>query len=367
MKLEYILGIVVLVAIAVGAGIILKPGMPTDTKNTVETTTLTASEKASQFKKYTEIANPSGFLNSDGKAIKLSDYVGKKVILLDFLTYSCINCQRTFPYLTKWDDAYGQKGLEIIAIHTPEFAFEHDPKNVQKALDGFGIKFPVVLDNDYGTWNAYGNQYWPRKYLIDIDGYVVYDHIGEGEYDVTEQKIVDLLNERAERLGTDPVALGGVADSISNTAPSSNISPETYIGTERGAMPAGSGQKCTNGVCVYTEPETVPADTYALAGIWKRDSEYTTLQSDTGSLSYTFHAKKVHLVASSANGSIATLYIDGKPITANQSGSDVVDGKVSIGKATLYTLVDLGSVTGTHTLDIRFSGAGVQVYTLTFS
>jgi thiol-disulfide isomerase/thioredoxin len=161
--------------------------------------TLSLMTKKMKYSMYKELVNPSGFVNSD--PFQLKDIVGKKVILLDVMTYSCINCQRTFPYANAWYEKYKDKGLEIVAIHTPEFAFEHKIENVRDAMTKFGIKFPVVLDNDYGTWNAYGNNYWPRKYLIDIDGFVTYDHIGEGGYDETELQIKNALKERAERLG----------------------------------------------------------------------------------------------------------------------------------------------------------------------
>jgi thiol-disulfide isomerase/thioredoxin len=138
------------------------------------------------------LAGISGYINThDG--FRLSEIVGKKVVLVDFWTYSCINCQRTQPYLNAWYKKYKDAGLEIVGVHTPEFAFEKDRANVVAAVEKFGITYPVVQDNDYQTWGTYGNRYWPRKYLIDIDGYIVYDHIGEGGYEETEEKIQELL------------------------------------------------------------------------------------------------------------------------------------------------------------------------------
>ncbi len=149
-----------------------------------------------------EIVNPSGFINTDGKPITFGEFKGKKVVLVSFWTYSCINCQRTLPYLNSWYEKYKDQGLEIVSIHTPEFAYEQVLKNVEKeVLNTYDIKYPVVLDNDYSTWKAFGNRYWPRKYLVDIDGYIVYDHIGEGAYDETEEEIQEALKKRAERLG----------------------------------------------------------------------------------------------------------------------------------------------------------------------
>lgn len=367
MKLEYIITLVVAVAILVVVAVVAKsnPAAVASKENSIQSSTLSSVQKAAQFKQYTEIANPSGFLNTDGKAITIGQYVGKEVILVDFLTYSCINCQRTFPYLTKWYDTYHDKGLEIIAIHTPEFAFEHDPKNVQKALDGFGIHFPVVLDNDYATWNAYGNQYWPRKYLIDIDGYVVYDHIGEGSYDETEQKIVDLLNERAQRLNLPAVTLGDVSNTVASTLPSLDISPETYVGTDRGDTPANPAVQCTDGVCMYDEPSEVPSDRYDFGGSWKRAGEYAESQQAGDSISYTFRAKTVHLVASADTAVTAQVLLDGKPISPSVAGSDVTNGNVSISDARLYNLVSLPQAQ-MHTIELRFNSAGAKIFTLTF-
>ena len=153
---------------------------PLTTNNPTTDRTALLAAKAKQYPKAKEFITPSGFINTP--AFKLSDIVGKKVVLIDFWTYSCINCQRTIPYLNAWYNKYKDYGLVIVGVHTPEFDFEKDQSNVAAAVQKAGITYPVVMDNDQGTWNAYGNQYWPREYLIDIDGYVVHDHIGEGGY-----------------------------------------------------------------------------------------------------------------------------------------------------------------------------------------
>ncbi|MBI4121430.1 MAG: redoxin domain-containing protein, partial [Candidatus Ryanbacteria bacterium] len=159
---------------------------------------ISKAEKARQFEEAKEISSPDAFINTSG--ISIGELVGKKVILIDFWTYSCINCQRTQPYLNAWYKKYRDQGLEIIGIHTPEFEFEKKLENVQEAVRQAGIQYPVALDNDYSTWTAYKNRFWPRKYLIDIDGYIIYDHAGEGAYDETERKIQEALLERAMRL-----------------------------------------------------------------------------------------------------------------------------------------------------------------------
>ena len=142
-----------------------------------------------------DISTPDGFINTDGKPITIGEFKGKKVVLVSFWTFSCINCKRTLPYLNDWHSKYKDQGLEIISIHTPEFSFERVQKNVEDAVIVQNIKYPVVLDNDYSTWKAYGNQYWPRKYLINKDGYIIYDHVGEGAYEETEVEIKKALEE----------------------------------------------------------------------------------------------------------------------------------------------------------------------------
>lgn len=140
---------------------------------------------------FTEFVNPSGFVNSE--PFKLADYIGKKLILIEFITYTCINCQRTFPYMQQWHEKYKDDGLLVIGIHTPEFSYERNRSNVIAAMQKEGITFPIVQDNDYETWNAYKNRFWPRRYIIDYNGNIVFDHIGEGAYSQTEEVIQRLL------------------------------------------------------------------------------------------------------------------------------------------------------------------------------
>ena len=176
-----------------------------------------------------ELVNPDGYINVDN--ITISELIGKKVILVDFWTYSCINCQRTLPYLVAWYNRYKDDGFIIIGVHTPEFDFEKDYNNVVEATKKWGITYPVVQDNEYQTWRAYNNRYWPRKYLIDIDGFIVYDHIGEGAYDETEMKIRELLDERRQVLGIGEELTNDMAVVKPETTEFSKITtPEIYFG-----------------------------------------------------------------------------------------------------------------------------------------
>ena len=214
---------------------ILSSTMPNSSDQTVGTTSqnfLTLAEKAKIYQKAPELVSPDGYINTDGQPISLSQYIGKDVVLVDFWDYSCINCQRTIPYLNAWYQKYKDQGLVIIGVHTPEFSFEHLQSNVAAAVNQFGIKYPVVLDNEYKTWNAYQNEYWPNEYLIDIDGYIVHNQAGEGNYDETEKAIQQALAERAARLGTN-VIVATTTVAIPTTDLSAIQSSETYFGSNR--------------------------------------------------------------------------------------------------------------------------------------
>ena len=165
----------------------------TNSTNQVAKSTTESAQTKKPMGNYTELVSPTGFVNTGGQPITLGQYVGKKVILVSFITYSCINCQRTLPFMNDWYAKYKDKGLVVVGIHAPEFAYEKKIENVQKELGKLGVKFPVALDNNFDTWNAYKNQFWPHRYLIDLNGNVGYDHVGEGDYNGTETAIKKAL------------------------------------------------------------------------------------------------------------------------------------------------------------------------------
>jgi cytochrome c biogenesis protein CcdA/thiol-disulfide isomerase/thioredoxin len=281
-----------------------------------------------------------------------------RVVLVDFWTYTCINCLRTLPYLEAWDSRYRRAGLTIVGVHTPEFAFEHDAGNVADAVRRLGIRYPVVQDNERATWNAYGNQYWPADYLIDARGRVRYTAFGEGDYGKTEAAIRALLREASGRpLGSDARPHGVVRPTFTGTT------PETYLGTARAdgwLRPPLPGRNS------YTQPSSaLSPNTFAYGGTWDiHDQPATAVAYAT--IDAQVHAKRVYLVLSSAGGVPRSVRVrlDGHRIRASQAGADVYGGAVRVIGQRLYSLVALPSAQ-THRLTLRFS-PGVSGYAFTF-
>jgi cytochrome c biogenesis protein CcdA/thiol-disulfide isomerase/thioredoxin len=312
---------------------------------------LTIAQKDAMYKKAPELVHPDGYINTDGKPITLASLKGK-VVLLDIWTYSCINCQRTLPYVNDWYAKYKDQGLVVVGLHTPEFGFEKVQSNVEKAVERFGIKYPVVLDNSYQTWNALGNQYWPRKYLIDMDGYIVYDHIGEGGYADTEKEIQKALQERAAR--TDGKVIDTKIDTPKDmiSVDTSKVqSPETYFGAARNQYLA-NGTAGTLGEQKLSIPKNIDSNSLYLGGTWSFDSEYAETKS-ASTIVFPYSAKNVYMVASDAAGADIDVYVD-----------DVLLKKVHIQGEQLYTLVP-GATYGAHTLRLEVP-KGLKAFTFTF-
>jgi len=336
------------------------------------------AQKAKQYQSAVEFVDPTGFVNTPGSTltqsgapINLKQYIGKDVILLDFMTYSCINCQRTFPYLTAWYGKYKDQGLIVIGIHTPEFDFEKVYGNVAQAMQRFGITYPVVMDSNYGTWTAYGNQYWPHEYVIDIDGYIAEDHIGEGGYADTETKIQQLLKERDQRLGLTDTVPTGIVNPAGAGQQIEAQSPETYFGSNRNQY-LGNGTSGQTGVQNFSLPSNLSLNTFYFSGSWDVQGEYAQGQSTSSGFSYVYSAKNVYFVASASDPKspvIAEVTLDGQPVPASLRGSDVYEnnGKtyIKVGQSRLYNIIS-GSDLNNHTLNITAQSAGLQAFTLTF-
>lgn len=280
-----------------------------------------------------------------------------KVVLVDFWTYTCINCIRTLPYLKAWDARYRPKGLTIVGVHTPEFPFEKDAGNVVDAIKQNGLKYPVVQDNDYATWDAYANRYWPAKYLIDAEGRVRYTHFGEGDDEETEQAIRDLLAEAGHTPGAHARATG-------ETASPNVTTPETYLGSARAERFANG--PIMAGTRKYEAPDGGPADDgLAYGGTWKISSDAATAVSDS-ELQLRFGARRVFLVLGSSGGKARDVgvLLDGKPVPRQLAGKDVAAGAVTVTGQRLYRLVDMPA-TGRHLLTLRVP-PGVSGYAFTF-
>lgn len=336
-------------------------------ENCAATTQVIAS-KATRFPRAVELVAPDGFLNlPSGKAsITVGELIGKKIIMVDFWTYSCINCQRTTPYLNAWYEKYGDKGLEIIGVHTPEFDFEKEYGNVQKAIDKFGIKYPVVQDNQYQTWTAYRNRYWPHKFIIDIDGFIVYDHIGEGGYEQTEKVIQELLKERMERLG-EQQKISNETATPSAQAPGAVGSPEIYFGAWRNEYLA-NGAQGREGEQAFTQPQEIALNDLYLVGNWSFTQEYAENLNEGSRIVFRYSAKNVYFVASAEKATMIKVLRDGVPV-GEEKGVDLEDALgesvAIVQESQLYHLIEEGE-SGEHTLEITAMQPGLKAYTFTF-
>lgn len=293
-----------------------------------------------------------------------------KVVLIDFWTYSCVNCLRTQPHLNEWYDKYHKYGLEIIGVHTPEFAFEKEKANVEKAIKDLGIKYPVVQDNQYKIWNAYANRWWPRKFLIDSKGYIVYDHIGEGGYAETEAAIQKALTDIGAKdmppIEPDVSIGGGICY---------RTTPETYLGFVRGRFGNAEGF-IPNAEQVYTDGEEHAEDVVYLHGHWKIANEYVQHTKKVANaseyLALKYSAFSVNLVmglAERKTGKVE-LELDGRPLPEDMAGEDVKIGKdgkavVNIKEHRMYNLIDADTY-HRGTLKIKVPSDNVQMFAFTF-
>jgi thiol-disulfide isomerase/thioredoxin len=293
------------------------------------------------------------WLNS--KPLTMASLRGK-VVLVDFWTYSCINCIRTLPYVEGWYQKYAADGLVIVGVHSPEFAFEHDTSNVAAAIARFGITYPVAQDNEFKTWGAYGNQYWPADYLIDANGHVRATHDGEGDYNTTEAQIRSLLAEAGA--GNLPSA----APAVSSPPIGQSQSPETYLGTDRQsgfvtAVPA-------DGVGQFSFPSSLPNDEFAVSGTFDFEPQYVQATAAGDQLEYAFDARDVYLVMSADSPVSVRVSVAG---VSNVGATEDVaaDGSMTVGPSRLYHLVHLGGF-GHGTVTITFNSPGVRAYAFTF-
>ena len=350
------------------SGLTITPISASSTVSAMVTPTLAGilAKKSAMYPMAPELVSPDGYLNTGGVPISLAGYRGKNVVLVDFWTYSCINCQRTLPYLNSWYAKYKDQGLVIIGVSTPEFAFEHVQSNVATAMKQLGIMYPVVLDNEYKTWNTYQNQFWPHEYLIDIDGYVVHDHIGEGGYAETETAIQAALAERAMRLGMPTTGIKQAVTTVQEDNINAVQSPETYFGSDRNQY-LGNGTKGQAGPQTFTLPTTAPtANTLYLGGPWNIEAEDAVTQG-AATVEYNYSANDFYIVASGDSAVSIQVLQDGVPLSASNAGADVdpSTSTATIQANRLYKLVH-NPTPGAHTIELKISGPGFHAYTLDF-
>lgn len=304
---------------------------------------------------------PAGLIWLNSDELKMKDLEGK-VVMIDFWTYSCVNCLRTLPHIKEWHRKYAKKGLVIIGVHTPEFDFEREPKNVKGAVEELGIDYPVVLDSGYAIWNLYTNHWWPRKLLVDHEGKIVYDHIGEGNYMETEAAIQKALRAAGAKslpkiadTGVEGEGDGGVC---------LPVTPETYLGYERGRYANHDVE--AHHPKRYRLPRKFKGA--ALSGEWKIEGEHA--ESLGGSLHISYKAAEVNLVMSYDKGDSEEVMVkrDGEEILHTEAGDDVSFGSegsmVNVSDSRMYKIINGGSHhEGVLELECP---KGVRVYAFTF-
>lgn len=295
------------------------------------------------------------------------------VVCVDFWDYTCVNCIRTLPYLRAWHDRYAAHGLTILGVHAPEFAFAHTTSNVERGIAEFGLRYPIVCDNDYAIWRAFENQYWPAKYLIDIHGYLRYAHFGEGAYQATEAAIQALLQERDPAFQPPPL-LAPLRDTDGSGAVCYRVTPELYCGTRRGRL--GNAEAFgPEAEQEFVAPATCDEGLLAVDGVWQCGPESLAFRKPRagathGALRVQYRAVEVNCVLHpNASGGAVEVWQDGAPLPADAAGADVTlqDGRAVVPVTTprMYALVK-NPTYGVHTLELRTTTPGLAAYAFTF-
>ena len=374
------LGVLVLAgvaAIALGLDTGLLTQLSTASTNSIEQSLL---QKVGLARKTTSTAVAGSDLPVEGNLPELTgatlwlnsppltrEQLRGKVVLVDFWTYSCINCLRALPYVKAWAEKYKDHGLVVIGVHAPEFAFEKDPANVRRAVSDLGVTYPVALDNSLTIWQAFNNQYWPAHYFIDAEGRIRHHHFGEGEYDRSESVIRQLLAEAGRKNlpggVVDPRAQGAQAAA----ATTAQTSPETYLGYGRGANFA-SGNVHTDESTAYETAFPLRPNQWGLTGRWTVGEQMSKLDQAGGKITFRFHARDVHLVLAPGTGGKPVRFkvmLDGQPPRDGHGVDSAADGSGTVTQERLYQLIRLRAP-GDHTFTIEFADPGVQAFAFTF-
>ena len=363
MKTELKAALIFGIAIVAGVGILSGVFSSFDQTTNIDSNLLGAVDK-SGFKKAPDLVGISDYLNTSSE--ELNKELEGKVVLYDIWTYSCINCVRTLPYITAWDDKYADQGLLIVGVHSPEFEFEKDPQNVKMAVDKHGINYPVVLDNEMETWKAFENRYWPRKYIADHEGFIRYDHIGEGGYQETEKIIQKLLAERSAALGVQMDSASQLVD-IEEFEHTLFRTPELYFGYyfAQNRNQLGSQEGFQPGqIVTYSEPENIDLHKFYPTGVWKNHEDSMELISETGTIKLLYNAKEVNIVTE--NDAQLEIFLDDKPLNAMYAGSDIIsENNLIVSEPNIYNIIS-SEDSATHTMEIKIQGKGFKIFTFTF-
>ncbi|MNM61546.1 Thiol-disulfide oxidoreductase YkuV [compost metagenome] len=316
------------------------------------------------------LAGATGWLNSpplDAQALR------GKVVLVDFWTYSCINCLRAMPHVREWAERYRDHGLVVIGVHAPEFAFERDVRNVQRAVDDLKVSYPVAIDNDFAIWRGFNNRYWPAHYFIDAQGQIRAHHFGEGNYAQSEQIIRQLLREAGNTLpgdGAPAMTMEAARDGVEREADMNNLkSPETYLGRARAENFASPGGLYAGRAADYRVPATLKLNQWALDGRWTVGEEDAQLQQAGGRIAFRFHARDLHLVLAPQDTGKPVRFkvrIDGQMPGASAGGDVSADGSGQVDGNRLYQLIRQDGAVQERTFEIEFLDPGVRAYAFTF-
>ena len=312
-----------------------------------------------------EFVGLTGWINSEPLTI---ESLQGKVVLIDFWTYTCINCIRTLPHLESLYEKYRDDGFVLLGVHTPEFEFEKKRENVLASVAQYGLEYPIAQDNDYETWNAYANRYWPAHYLIDAKGNLRYPHFGEGRYEETERAVQELLVEAGLLTFDDAVEMGTQKDPIATR----NVgTPEIYLGASRISNFGNPVEGVEVGVPhTFPKPETVLFNTFYFEGIWQINPEFSEFLGEEGSLTIRYKASNVNLVLSAEEEVVIEIMLDGKYLTDQNKGDDVFieDGKsfMRVKDPNLYNIVRSKEQVESRTLELFLSAPGLLAFAFTF-
>jgi cytochrome c biogenesis protein CcdA/thiol-disulfide isomerase/thioredoxin len=345
-----------------GGALAAAPGAPAARAGTTSVQAVPVADREAPMP---SLAGATGWLNSPPLT---REALRGKVVLVDFWTYSCINCLRTLPYVKRWYEMYKDHGLVVIGVHAPEFAFERDPDNVRRAVGDLGITYPVAIDDDYAIWRGFANQYWPAHYFIDAEGGIRGHHFGEGDYEGSERMLRELLTQAGYK-DLPPAGVAPAASGIEAAPDMEHVSSqETYIGYRRADGFRSPGGFADDRSKSYSTPASLELNEWGLFGRWTDDPEKAVLDAAPGKIVFRFHARDLHLVLGPAGDKPVRFRVrlDGIAPGANHGVDTDADGNGVIREQRLYQLIRQTSPVAPHTFSIEFLDAGAQAYSFTF-